>query len=1236
MRIVIDMQGAQAGNGQRGIGRYTLSLSMAIARARGQHDIVLALNGALPAWIEHIRATFAGLLPPDAIRVWDCPVPVASAEPANDWRRQSAELLRESFLASLAPDIVLVTSLFEGLGDDAVTSVGRLSANVPTAVILYDLIPLIRRHPYLDNPVVEAWYENKIGHLRRADLLLAISASSRQEGIDHLNFPPSACVEISTAADAHFQPESLAPERAASVRQRYGLTRPFVMYTGGIDHRKNIEGLIRAFALLPEDLRKEHQLAIVCSAQPGARDTLFGLAKKLRLPKDALVLTGFVPEDDLVALYNMCKAFVFPSLHEGFGLPALEAMACGRAVIAANTSSLPEVIGRADALFDPTDDAEISARLGRVLSDAAFRAELEAHGVQHAQRFSWDASAQRTLRALESWHAERLPDPVRFARRPKLAYVSPLPPLRSGISDYSAELLPELSCHYDIDVIVEQDEIATPWIRANCSIRSIDWFRRHAGDYDRIVYHFGNSDFHRHMFGMLEEHPGFVVLHDFFLSGVVAHMDVTGYRPAYWARQLYDGHGYSGLTHRFHAEDTADVVWAYPCNTAVLRGALGVLVHSEYSRRLAAFWHGNGAGEDWHVVPLLRVAEPAPDRAQARKALDLGDDDFVVCSFGMLGPSKLNDRLLSAWLDSTLAADPRSILVFVGENQPSTYGLALLAAIRRSGLEKRIRITGWADAATFRSYLAAADIGVQLRTKSRGESSSAVLDCMNYGLAVIVNANGSMGDLPANGVWSIPDDFANAELTGALESLWKAPARRTALGIHAREIIRNVHGPRKCALGYAHAIEAAYTKAASNSASLAAAVGRLDAAPHDDAPWIAFAQAAARSIPSPLQPRQLLLDISELVQRDAKSGIQRVVRSILRELLDHPPTGYRVEPVYASTTDGYRYARHFTLGFIDCPAGLLDDDPIDYKAGDLFLGLDLQPQVVPAQQAFYRHLRHAGVEVQFVVYDLLPITLPDAFPPGAAHGHGKWLQVVAESDGAACISNAVAAELRTWLDSAAPERSKTFKVTSFHLGADIHASLPSLGLPADAATLLAQLQRAPTFLMVGTIEPRKGHAQVLAAFELLWAKGQDVNLVIVGKQGWMVDGLIDKLNRHDELNQRLFWLNAITDEFLEQVYDASACLIAASDSEGFGLPLIEAAQHALPIVARDIPVFREVAGQHATYFQGRTPDALAETLMQWLDEHVDGNAVQSHAMPWLTWSASTRQLIAAIGLAHGN
>lgn len=1240
MRIVIDLQGAQStGSRNRGIGRYTSSLVEAIIRNRGEHEIFLGLSGLFPDTIEPIRASFQEVLPQENIRVWHAPGPVADRDHRNAGARQAAEYLREAFLASLDPSVVLVTSLFEGFVDDAVTSIGSLCQSIPTAVILYDLIPLINRSPYLDDPSVAKWYESKIGHLRRADLLLAISESSRQEGIQCLGFSEEQIVNISTAADKHFCKKSITTELEAAVLHRYGLERPFVMYTGGIDHRKNIEGLIRAYAKLSVSTRQLHQLAIVCFIRPEDRPPLESLARQHGLAPGEVALTGFVPEEDLVALYNLCKVFVFPSLHEGFGLPALEAMACGRAVIGANTSSLPEVIGCADALFDPLDDNSIARKLEQVLTDDGFRLVLEQHGLEQAKHFSWNKSATRTIAALEAFVAEQGKQvclPNQPFRRPRLAYVSPLPAERSGISDYSAELLPELARHYDIEVIVTQASVESTWIKANCPIRTTEWFRAHAGSYDRVLYHFGNSIFHQHMFGLLEEIPGVVVLHDFFLSSIVAHMESHAGKENFWGQALYAAHGYAALRHRFHDRDVAEVIWRYPCNQRVLEQAQGMIVHSENSRWLARQWYGSEVGNDWALIPLLRVPNFSTEweRLQAREALGLRADDFLVCSFGLLGPTKLNHRLLDVWLRSSMAREGRCVLVFVGENAAGEYGQKLLRAISASSCKVRIRITGWADPGLFRRYLIAADVGVQLRTHSRGETSAAVLDCMNYGLATIVNANGSMANISDEGVWKLPDEFTDAQLAYALQSLWQDSEARRRLGGQARSIIRSQHAPRVCADRYFEVIEHFQSKAATSIHGLAGELAKLADASSDPQKCQLLAEAIDNSIAPRIRLRQLLVDVSVLVQCDAKSGIQRVVRSILQQWLLTPPEGYRVEPVYANRErPGYRYARQFTLRFLQCPDSVLDDEPVIFYAGDVFLGLDLQPEI-SSQRDTYQAMRRKGVKVQFIVYDLLPLQLPNCFPEGVSQFLQYWLEIVAEADGAICISKAVMEELAIWLKDNDRTNDRGFRLSWFHLGADIEHSLPTAGLLREASMVLEALHGKPTFLMVGTIEPRKGYGQALAAFELLWAQGANVNLAIVGKQGWMVDALIDKLRSHPEHSKRLFWLEGISDEYLENVYAASDCLIAASEGEGFGLPLIEAAQYKLPIIARDLQVFREIAGKHAYYFQGLNADDLALSIQEWLQLYQEGQHPVSDFMPWLTWRESAEQLERVLLINH--
>ncbi len=1237
MRIVIDLQGAQSpANGKRGIGRYASSLTEAIARAAQGHELVLALNGQFGDAVDQVMEKFDGLVERKNFRVWHAP----RHEPtASSGIQRAQEKLYEAFLASLQPDVVHISSLFEGLGDASTTSIGAFQA-LPTAVTLYDLIPLIHPRPYLDDPRMRAWYLRKVSALRRADLWLAISESSRQEGIEHLGLDADRCINVSTAADPQFRRLEMSPGQELALRTRYGLHRPFIMYTGGIDHRKNLDGLIRAFAMVPAELRGRHQLAIVCSASQQDRESLLALARRQGMADGDVVVTGFVPDADLVELYNTCALFVFPSWHEGFGLPALEAMHCGAVVIGSDTSSIPEVIGRDDALFAPKDDAAIAAKITQALTDEDFRASLVEHGLRQATKFSWDASARRAIEGFEALHATRK-EHVQETRapgfrrlRPKLAYVSPLPPQRSGIASYSAELLPELAQHYDIELISDLDSVEDPLLAASFPLRATAWFRENHASFDRVLYHFGNSEFHQHMFDLLAEIPGVVVLHDFFLSGAEAHREMHGGQEFSWTESLYESHGYPAVAERYSVADLADIVFKYPCNFPVLRQAQGVIVHSRHSVELAQAWYPDSNYRDWEVVPLLRVApqDVAELRQAARDELGLKAHDFLVCAFGLLGPTKLNHRLLDAWKNSALASSAECRLVFVGENDPGPYGKRIDKDVAALGKSK-VSVTGWASDEVFHRYLAAADVAVQLRTQSRGESSGAVLDAMSHGLAAIVNASGFMASLPQDAVLMLPEEFSDQDLTRALERLWREPSARVALGAHGRQSIRSLHTPTRCAQRYAQAIERFAARAAMGRDGLieaAQADGPFES-PHELADALELASAIASTLPMPASARQLFVDVSELVQRDAKTGIQRVVKSLLRALLDAPPAGFRIEPVYATLDrPGYRYAREFMARFLGCPPDALEDAALNVHSGDVFVGLDLQPHVVPEQIESLRRLRHAGVRIEFVVYDLLPILLSDRFAPGAAEVHARWLKAIALGDGAICISRAVAAELASWMADHLPEQQRRhFKIRSFQLGADLGATAATAELPRDAESTLASISSRPAFLMVGTVEPRKGQRAALEAFEQLWAQGVDASLVIVGKQGWMVDDLVERLTRHRELGGRLFWITNASDAYLERLYAAAACLLVPSEGEGFGLPLIEGAKHGLPILARRIPVFVEVADTHAYYFEG-DPASLAASIVDWLALLRRGTHPHSEKMPYLTWQQSAEAFKAAL------
>ncbi|ARU49523.1 glycosyltransferase [Sulfurospirillum diekertiae] len=975
MRIVIDLQGAQSiGSRNRGIGRYSLSLTKAIISNCANHEILVVLSGLFPDTIIPLRNELEGLLSQKNILVWDAPQNVSYIDKLNDVRRESAEYIRESFLATLNPDMVLVTSMFEGLVDDAVSSVGLIDRKIPTACILYDLIPLINSSTYLDNPDIKKWYEAKIAHLCKVDLLLSISESSRQEGIDYLGSTNEFTVNISTACEKHFRPLVINDEYELSLRARYSLKDTFIMYTGGIDHRKNIEGLIRAYSNLPQNIRDKHQLAIVCAIQENDRTRLGALAKNHGLDSHEIIFTGFVSEEDLVALYNLCRVFIFPSWHEGFGLPALEAMSCGKAVIGANTSSIPEVIGLEEALFDPKNDQAITDMLVKVLCDDDFRMMLASHGLVQAENFSWDKCAITAIKAIEHWHVQNitLEQSLFTEKGLKLAYISPLPPEKSGISDYSAELLPTLSKYYDIDVVVEQNYVSDQWIRQNCNIRSVEWFRENHSSFDRILYHFGNSFFHQHMFDLLMNIPGVVVLHDFYLSGILGNMEFNPTNNYIFSKALFKSHGYKAFKDKYGTKNIADTILQYPANLEVLQNSLGTIVHSENSKQLTKQWYGPSMSSNMTVIPLLRSSGIIIDRDLARQRLSIPKESFVICSFGFLGESKLNQRLLNAFICSKLSKEPDCYLIFVGENNNGQYGISLVEIIKKSGLKNRIKISGWVDKDTFRDYLASADIGVQLRTSSRGETSAAVLDCMNFNLPTIVNANGSMADLSRDTVWMLENEFTDRSLIEALETLWADEEKRKNLGDRGKDAIRTLHNPQECAFQYFKAIEQFYENPKSIIFNLIHQISNIKSI-DEEILMLLVSNSLAKTFPAFPMQKQLFVDISEFIQQDIKSDLLHVVWNVLKELIENPPISYRIEPIYVMSNNfGFMYARQYTSNkILNIPNNFLLDQPIDFDKDDTLISFNTSLSDPYTSKHKYSIFEAKGVKISFALHDWL-------------------------------------------------------------------------------------------------------------------------------------------------------------------------------------------------------------------------------------------------------------------------
>lgn len=444
MRIIIDLQSCQSGSRLGGIGRYSSELAKAMLRNARGHEILLVMNSLLRTPAEEVRASFSNLIPQDKIKIFT--VPAGIGEFGNTSTKvRAAEILREAFISSLKPDVVHVSSLFEGLHEEIVTSVGALFPSERTAVTLYDLIPLAQREKYLTSKESVNHYFEKIKNLKRAGLLLSISDYSRLEAIDMLPFDSEKIINISSAADERFRPINVDGDKARELLKKYDINRDFLMYTGSFDQRKNHRNLIQAFGMVPSHVRQGRQLLIVGNGWDGVYQELRNVAKTSGLRENEVVFAGHVADDELLLLYNLCELFVFPSLAEGFGLPALEAMSCGTATIVSNCTSLPEVVGWFEAEFDPRKPQSIAQTITQVLSDKSFKEKLREHGLKQSKKFSWDESARRAIDGFESQLERTKLNPsdhnTHSVRKKSINKLSVL----SGIATLSDESLHEIS-----------------------------------------------------------------------------------------------------------------------------------------------------------------------------------------------------------------------------------------------------------------------------------------------------------------------------------------------------------------------------------------------------------------------------------------------------------------------------------------------------------------------------------------------------------------------------------------------------------------------------------------------------------------------------------------------------------------------------------------------------------------------------------------------------------------------
>lgn len=339
--------------------------------------------------------------------------------------------------------------------------------------------------------------------------------------------------------------------------------------------------------------------------------------------------------------------------------------------------------------------------------------------------------------------------------------------------------------------------------------------------------------------------------------------------------------------------------------------------------------------------------------------------------------------------------------------------------------------------------------------------------------------------------------------------------------------------------------------------------------------------------------RVLYYDISGIVFLDRETGIQRVVRELLKYFKKSPQSEFIIVPVYAP-----RYSQGFF--YVDSKYDLSSDKlllkrtniRVIPKTGDVLFMMDWALGEHLTQLKLLKKYKDHGVEILFVIHDLLPLELPEHFNRRTVDLFKKLVMGLGGLADFVCFSTVTKVKLVTFMRTFG-FNSQVYKV---RLGTWQIKHPPYED--KKAVTLRRDNRHGDVFIMVGTIEPRKNHLYVLKEFERLWAQGFDGKLVIVGKPGWKCSEILHEFSLKRDSSERFYYFPRVSDSELASLYLSSSALICASKDEGYGLPLIEAAYLGIPIICNDRPIFREILGGNAYFFEAE-PYGLTDSIMKW-------------------------------------
>lgn len=763
-RLVIDIQTTQnVRYSERGIPRYTADFSRALLHA-GAPVAGLMLNPVLP---------LPRRLPADVARV-----PELRWNTAQGFRALQAQ-------GRLAYHVM--SPLESARPVQATLPPYVMASGLPLVCTVYDMVPEILK-VFEPDTQFSRLYGLRREMLRRADLLLAISRSTRNDVIRLLGVDPDRVVEIGTGASEFFHPPTPQDRPADLVAHHVpAIDRPFVLtVTGafGLDHRKNTEGVIAAFARLPPDLRADHQLVVACALNEGDEDRWGRLATSKGLRPGQVVFTDFVADVALRALYQRAAVFVNASLYEGFGLPALEAARCGAPTITSNTSSLPEILDWPPATFDPADPADIARVMERALIDEEFRAGLKEAAARAAATHTWDRVAARAMDGYA-----RLDEPKalpRRARRPaplRIALVGPFPPSTSGTAVFNQRLAEALAPRCELDCFVDGPLERPPAHGRLFRMFPVLSFGRFLSpySYDAVFYAIADDDRHGATFEMALPYPGIVWLHDLHIAGLYmsfshARFDLEGARE-YLLNTLRGHYGARAPEHLIEGDEWSSSP-AYEEAGARLSGDLvtrsrGAIVGSHVAAALLRA----DAGPFPRLPPSWVVPLPAPEVDLHDSPAPSPDGERVVLGLGGTRPRLRPELLVEAM--ALVVTEVEARLVFVGNvDEASRSGLR--RRIAELGLDGMVELAGHVSQETYRMWLRKATCAVHLRLDRSGATSLAINEALANGVPILTTLS-ACRELPPGTLKVLPQDARAGVIATEIVALLRDGPERARL-----------------------------------------------------------------------------------------------------------------------------------------------------------------------------------------------------------------------------------------------------------------------------------------------------------------------------------------------------------------------------------------------------------------------------------------------------------------------